>query len=299
MEREHAVNSQRSTAGGIVQLQARLTSLSVWLGPAVAAACGVIISIGTAGLVAIDWTRLALLLLLVDGGWGTLWFALSSTDWATPFQQWRRWHAGQPVARLPYTLPGTVGDRVSAWLGEFRAWWAVILWPACGPSISAIVVSVPVIALFGLLLGPDLIAISLGAIAIMQLGVAWNQGRGEPVPEWDALVTIMLPWIAGQASFGRVTPGGAAFALLLALAYGTSRRTNSLSGRIAHILVQTACALLLTTLGHPFAALAFVLFLVPQFSLLPWLGHNHSAEWYTRHSRCWLLASMLAIALAL
>ncbi|MGD2177861.1 MAG: hypothetical protein PVG71_08570, partial [Anaerolineae bacterium] len=103
-------------SGGLVRLQARATDLTSWLGPTWATLCGVIASGGVSWL-GQDWLRLALLILLVDGGWGTLWAALGGSDWATPFRRWQQgsWQHGRrntSVATLPYTLPGTPGGRL-------------------------------------------------------------------------------------------------------------------------------------------------------------------------------------------
>ena len=99
-------------SGGVVRLQARVTHLTAWLGPTWATLCGIIASGGFRGQ-GQDWLRLALLILLVEGGWGTLWAALGGSDWATPLHRWRHWDKNAPVAALPYTLPGAPGGQTS------------------------------------------------------------------------------------------------------------------------------------------------------------------------------------------
>ena len=114
-------NPHSTSSGGFIYLQARLANLFFWLGPAWAATCGVVAS-NSSGWGGDDWLLLALLILLVDGGWGTLWAALGGTNWAKPLRRWRNWRFGEPVSTPPYTLPDSPGDRASRWLGQLRAW---------------------------------------------------------------------------------------------------------------------------------------------------------------------------------
>jgi hypothetical protein len=298
MNDHHLAPSNPAVPGGIVFLRARLSDIINWVGPIVAAACGVIAS-GGLGNRLDDWARLALLILLVDGAWGTLWAALSATDWATPLRQWRRWQAGRPLAQLPYTQPDAPGYQMSLWLGQLRAWWAVIFWPSCEHALSALAIALPLTVLFSLLLGESAVLLSLGALAFIQLAVAWGGGQGHFAPTWDGVVAIALPWLGGQLLFGELSLAGIACALLGALAYGTAWHARSTGGRIVHLLALGGCATLLVTLPSPLAAGAFILLLVPQISLLPWLRRNLQASWYVRRSRPWLLLSLLVLAFAI
>jgi hypothetical protein len=267
-------------SGGLIRFQGRLTDLITWLGPAWACLCGVVAS-GGFGWQTKAWLRLALLILLVDGGWGTLWAALGSTDWATPLLRWRDWRSGDPVAPLPYTLPGSPGDRASRWLGQLRVWWRVT-------------------ALLGALLGPELLLLSLGALAVMQLGMIWKGGRGDVAPGWDGIVTVMLPWLAGHIAFGgEPTLCSAGLALAFALAWGAAWRAGSPWGRALGIGAQLLAAVLLVALYYPLAAGLLLLLLAPQLALLPHLRRGQPVSWYTRYSRPWLMAAMLIAAWAL
>lgn len=277
-----------------------MTDLITWLGPAWACLCGVVAS-GGFGWQTEAWLRLALLILLVDGGWGTLWAALGGADWATPLRRWRDWRSGDPVAPLPYTLPGSPGDRASRWLGQLRVWWRDVFWPACGPAFSAIVVALPVTALLGALLGPELLLLSVGAFAVMQLGMIWEGGRGDVAPGWDGIVTVMLPWLAGHIAFGGepTTLHSVGLALAFALAWGAAWRAGSPWGRAMGIGAQLLAAALLVALYHPLAAGLLLLLLAPQLVLLPHLRRGQPASWYARYSRPWLMAAMLVAAWAL
>ena len=304
--------SPHLVSGGLIRLQARLTDLTMRpqrapLCPAWATLCGVVASGGFSWQGA-DWLRLALLILLVDGGWGTLWTALGSTDWATPLRRWRNWRSGEPIPAPPYTLPGSPGDRASDWLGQLRAWWRDVLWPACGPALSAIAVALPVTVVLGALLGPELLLLSAAALAVMQLDLMWERGRGTVAPGWDAFITVALAWLAGHIAFGPLTLNSAGLALAFALAWGTAWQAESRWGpdgadtqhpphpRTLGVGAQFLAAALLVALHHPLAAGAVMLLLVPQLALLPWLRRGQPASWYVRHTRPWLMAAMLIAA---
>jgi len=285
-------------SGGLIRLQARSARLSTWLGPAWATACGVVAS-GGFGWQGDDWILLALLVLLVDGGWGALWVALGSTDWARPLRRWRHWHFGEPVSELPYTLPGSPGDRAAHWLGQLRAWWHDVLWPACGPAISTVVVALPLTALLAALLGTELVLLSLAAVVVMQLGLAWESGRGAVAPGWDAAIAVVLPWMAGHVAFGPLSLRSAGLSLIFGLAWGAAWRADSPTSRALEIGAQFLAAASLVALRRPLAAGCLVLLFVPQLVLLPWLQRGQTTSWYVRHTRPWLMAAMLIAAWAL
>jgi hypothetical protein len=299
------VHSKPSPApsGGIVRLQARATDLTSWLGPTWATLCGIVAS-GGFSWQGQDWLRLALLILLIDGGWGTLWGALGGTDWATPLRRWRECF-GRPgqdsgaFARLPYTLPGTPGDHLARLLSGLRTWWREALWPICGSAFLAIVAALPVTAVLGLLLGPELLLLSLAALALMQLGVVWEGGGSHVPPGWDATITIALAWVAGHVTFGPVTLRSAGLAALFTLAWGKAWQVTSSWGRRLAIGSQLLAVGTLVTLQRPLAAGTSFLLLIPQLALLPWIGTGLPAAWYVRYTRPWLMATMATAAFAL
>lgn len=285
-------------SGGLIRLQAYLADPATWLSPIWAVLCGVVAS-GDFGWQAEDWLRLGLLILLVDGGWGTLWAALASTDWTTPLRHWRSWRSGKPVVTPPYTLPGSPGDQASHWLGQLRAWWRYVLWPDCGPALSAIVVALPVTVLLGALLGPDLLMLSAAALAVMQLGLVGGTGQRTIQPEWSACIAVALPWLAGHATSGSLTPSSTGLALAFTLGWGTAWRAGSRLGCALATGAQLLAAALLVALNRPLAAGCLLLLLVPQLALLPWLQRGLHTSWYVQHTRPWLMAAMLVAAWAL
>jgi len=288
----------RPASGGLIHFQARLTRIAQWLGPLWATTCGVLAGAGFEGG-ADAWLRLVLLLLLVDGGWGTLWAAMSGTDWSTPVEQWRRWRTGCPVAALPYAKAGAPGHHLAYWLGQLRAWWQAVLWPSNSRAVSSIIIALPLTLIFSLFLGPSMLILTIAALATMQLGLVWEGGHGNVIPEWDALVAIVLPWMAGQVAFSTVSVPAALLAFCLALAYGTAWHVTNPWGLAVYLTAQLLPPALLILLRHPIAAAVFVALLVPQFALLPWLKRNRHAAWFVNHSRFWLFTSMLVVAVAL
>jgi hypothetical protein len=298
MDRNLPSAHPHSASGGLIRLQIRPTSPTAWLAPAWAVLCGVVAS-GGFGWRSADWLRLALLILLVDGGWGTLWSALGNTDWATPLRRWRNWRFGEPLPPPPYTLPGSPGDTASRWLGQLRAWGRNVLWPTCGPALTAIVVALPVTVVLAALLGAELLLLSGAVLAVMQLGVAWNGGRGTIAPGWDAIVAIALPWLAGHLAFGQPTIPSTILALTFTLAWGGGWRAESAWGRAANVGGQFLAMAFLVALRHPLTTGVLALLLVPQVALLAWLRRGQSISWYVRHTRPWLLAAMLVAASAL
>jgi hypothetical protein len=296
-KKSHSIHSH-PTSGGLIRLQARLTDLTTWLSPAWAALCGVVASDGF-GWQGADWMRLALLFLLADGGWGTLWAAIGGTDWATPLRRWRHWQFGERIAKPPYTLPESPGDRVFRWFGQFRAWWRHLFWLDCGPALMTIAIALPVMVVLAVLLGPELILISVGAVAVMQLGLAWRGGSGRPAPGWDAIIAVTLPWLAGHLAFGSLTPSSSILALAFGLAWGAAWRIESSQGRMLAAGGQLLAVALLVALKRPLFACGLALLLVPQLALLPWIKRGQPAGWYVRHTRPWLMAAMLLAAWAL
>lgn len=291
----------KSTAlptSGIFGLQAPAPDLLRWLGPSWAVLCGLIAS-GGFDWQAGSWLRLALVILLVDGGWGSLWAAMGATDWATPLSRWREWRKSTPTAQLPYTLPDAPGGKLSHAVGGLRAWWDEVLWPISGPALLTVLIALPTTALLGVILGAELLLLSVAALAAMQLGTIWQGGRDDVPPGWDAIVAVTMPWLAGHLAFQPATLRSVGLAALFTLAWGGAWKVRSGWGRILTVGTQLLATLSLLVLRRPWAAGAVLLFLVPQVSLLAWLGGDRQADWYVRHTRPWLMAAMLVVALSL
>ncbi|MFW6135502.1 MAG: hypothetical protein ACOC7N_01625 [Chloroflexota bacterium] len=297
MEEELRAESTALPSGGLLRLRARATDFVTWLVPAWAVLCGVSASGGFTWQ-GPDWLRLALLVLLVDGGWGSIWAALVTTDWATPLGRWREWNKNRPTATLPYTLPHAPGGRLSHFMGRLRAWWSEVLWPNCGAAVLTVLIALPTTALLGTLLGMELLLVSVAALAVMELGVIWGKGRGVVPPGWDATIAMALPWLAGHLTFAPITLPSAALAVLFALAWGKAWSVTSAWGRALTVGGQLLAGTSLVALRRPLAAGGLFLLLVPQLAYHPWIGRDYRADWYVRQARPWMMAAMLVAALA-
>lgn len=298
MQEEIHPESTALPTSGFLRLQAHAPDLLTWLGPTWAVLCGLIASGGFDWRTQ-SWVRLGLLILLVDGGWGSLWAAMGASDWATPVFYWREWRQGRPSAALPYTLPDAPGGKLSGLLGRLRAWGGEVLWPTCGSALLAILVALPTTALLATLLGVELLLLSVAAFAAMQLGVIWKRGRKAVPPGWDALIAVAMPWLAGHVTFALVTLPSAGLAALFALAWGMAWKADSAWGRALTIGGQLLALVSLLALQSPLAAGTLFLLLVPQVSLLAWVGRGYETDWYARRTRPWLMLAMLVAALSL
>ena len=298
MQEEIQGKSTALPTGGIFGLQASAPNLLRWLGPTWAVVCGLIASGGFDGQ-ADSWLRLALLILLVDGGWGSLWTALGATDWATPLSRWRAWRKSTPTAQLPYTQPEAPGGKLSHIGGGLRSWWTEVLWPTCGPALLTLLIALPTAALIAILLGEELILLSVAAVATMQLATIWTRGGKDVPPGWDALITVTLPWLAGHVAFGLPSLRSVALAGLFAVPWGGAWSVRSGWGRLLTVGGQLVAAVTLLILRSPLAAGAAFLFLVPQVYLLSWIRGDDQRDWYVRHTRPWLMAAMLVVALSI
>jgi hypothetical protein len=287
-----------SPSGGLMRLQTKAGDLGSWLGPTWAMLCGAAAS-NAFSWQGGDWLRLALLTLLVDAGWGNLWSALSRANWAAAVRRWQNWEKNRPTMRLPYTLPGTPGDRISRWMGKLQAWGREAFWPACGPAVRATLAGVPLTALVATLLGPELLLLSVAAVALMQLGIIWEGGRGIVPPGWDALVGVALPWLAGHAAFAPVTLPSASLALLFALAWGCAWNTRAVLAQVALVASQLVSAAYFVALQRPLAAGAILFLSAPQTALLPWVRADLPVTRFVRYTRPWLMAAMAIAAMVL
>jgi hypothetical protein len=145
----------------------------------------------------------------------------------------------------------------------------------------------------GMLLGTDLLLLSAAALAVMQLGLAWSGGQGEVAPAWDAVVVVVLPWLAGHVLFsGTLDLPSAGLALAFTLAWGAGERLPGIGA-------QLLAAVLLVALRQPLAAAGLLTLLAPQLTLLPWVRRGQPAAWYVRYARPWTMAAMMIAAWAL
>jgi hypothetical protein len=147
-----------------------------------------------------------------------------------------------------------------------------------------------------LLLGPEIALLSIAAIAAMEIGLASERGRGRVTPGWNAVVTVLLPWLAGHVAFAPLTIASAWSAASAALAFAALSGLAQSGGRAALIVAHLSLAGQLIATHHPLTAACVLVLLAPQLMLVPWLQSHQPAEYYLRYGRVWLLAVALITA---
>ena len=277
--------------GGLIRLRLRRGSLLTWLLPGWVVACGALAS-GELAPTLEDVVRLLLGVLLVDAGWGAVWEALAATDWAAPIRRWRHWRLGDPPFSLPYARPGSPGDRAARWLAQLYAWGKGVLMPTVGRALGEVLAGLFLSFALAVVLGPELVALTFGALALVQLALLQRRGTERPTPGWDGAVRLGLPWLAGHLLFAPLSlPSALAAAAFAVAAVGVEKRDGGWGWTLG-IAGQLGGTLLLLLLRRPLAASFSILFLIPQWLLLTQRGGG-------RRVWGWFAAGMLLVALAL
>jgi hypothetical protein len=216
------MTTEASPAAPAAPLRAGLLPRSgrqrIWLGPSWAVLCGAVAG-GAFTWQGADWLRLALLVLLAEGGWATVWAAACDEEWLDLIARWRAWRSGGPAPLLPYSQPDAPAARFAAWLGQLRAWSQAVLWPERGSALASLGLGVGLSLLVAVLLGPQLVLLTLGALAITQLAFLASGGGHTASRGAQALVLVGLAWLAGLNGFGRASLLAALLALCFAAAH--------------------------------------------------------------------------------
>jgi len=278
-------------SGGLIRLRLRSDGGLAWAVSAWATLCGAVAS-GTP-LTPPDGVRLLLTLLLVDTGWGTVWGTLATTDWATPLRRWRHWHVGNPPLSLPYVRPGSPGDHLTRWFSQLWAWGKAVLAPTIGRALGAAAAGLLLSLILAAVLGPSLIALTVGALALMQLALVLDRGRGQVHAGWDSVLRVGLPWLAGHLAFAPPTLPSAALAAAFSVTVAGIGSMNQTRGRTLWAAGQLAAATLFLPLHRPLAVPLLVLLLVPQLILSAYTDDPH--PWISQ-TWAWLAAAMLLSA---
>ena len=294
-----ALRNERAASEHVRRARVRHLRGLGWLLPLWALACGVLASNRFDLQERTEWLRLAALTLLVVGGWGRLWIAISRTDWATPLGAWRAWRAEHRLASLPYTRPGTASDRSTRWIGQLRAWWRATLWPCCGSALTSALAALLSSAVLALLIGPEIILLSIACLAVMQLALAWERGRGQAGVGWQACVAVLLPWLAGHAAFGTLTVASGCAACGVALTIAGLGAFESGIGRAVAATAALLLAGLLTITHHPLAAAGVLALHAILALLVPWRGEPVSPAWQWEFGLPFAVAAGFVVAGAL
>jgi hypothetical protein len=287
-------------SGGLVRLRVCSGGSLAWAVPAWATLCGAAAS-GALTLTVLSGVQLVLVWALVEAGWGTVWGAVATTDWAAPLRRWRGWHVGDDLPWLPYVRPDSPGGRVLRWLSELRGWAQAELAPAAGPAVGAVLGGLAFSLVLAAVAGPHLVLLTLAVLALMQLAVLLERGRGQPRPVWDPALRLALPWLAGHLAFAPLSLPSLALACFFGLAVSGLTCGGRVLGRSLWAMGQIAAAVLYVVLQRPLAVPFLVLLVVPQWLLASRVAEDSLVERqsWSRHAWPWLAAAMLLAAVAL
>lgn len=279
---------------GLIRLRIRPGGVMAWTIPAWATLCGAIAS-GELTPTLSAGLQLLLTLLLVEAGWGTVWSALATTNWAMPLRRWRNWRIGDPPRLLPYTQPGSPGYRLAHWLSQLQSWYRAVLVPTAGPAIGAIVAGLAISLILAAVAGLELTMLTLAVCAVMQLAIALDKGRGQPSAGWGAVLRLGLPWLAGHLTFTSLTLPSLALAAAFSLAVTGTDTARQGWGRALWTVGQLIAAALFILLRHPLVVLFLTLLLFPQWLLAIRPSPANPHRWI-RRAWPWLTAAMLLAA---
>lgn len=237
------------------------------------------------------WPTLALAAALVLVGWGPLWYAILTTDWATPLGHWRAWDTALPVRPLPYTRPGTPGARLHQRVEQARAWWQAVGATHLAVPLRSATLALVASLLLSVVQGRDTLLLTLLFLTCAQLAVLWCEGRGHCTPGWEGLALVGLPWLLGAASGTEILLLPTVSGIVLALLVGTYGQPT-----LASLIGPLAATGFLIWMGEPFVAGVPLLLALPGFLLLL---QRPPADTYRRAVGPWLLAMILLMAWAL
>jgi hypothetical protein len=243
---------------------------------------------------------LALVLLLAELAWGSLWDLGAGVDWFRPLAE--GWPPVRPASLrgLPYTQPGSPGGRSVRGFNRLVGWWRASFWPSAGPALLGVLAASVLAAALTLLLPTRLGLLNAMLVALVGLGVAQRR-RGKASLGGEALAQIGLGWLAGHLAFAEVSAPSSILALAFAFAGWGSLRVCQGLGAGLWLLnggLVVAVAVLAAT-RQPLAAGLVGFLLLGQVAVQPSLGHGADPERIARRMWPWLMAAMLAAALAL
>jgi hypothetical protein len=250
------------------------------------------------------WTGTSLLallmvLLLVELAWGTLWDLAVGTDWFRLPAKSRLSAQTAPPRTLPYTRPGSPGDRLARRLSRLAGWWIGTLWPSTGPALLGILAAGILTAVLALLLPDRLDPLYPALLALLGLGVLWRRRGRDPLAV-QALSWVGLSWLAGHAALGRLVPASLGLALCFSLAAWGDLRVGAGLTRGFWLLNggQVLGVVVLLLLRQPVAAGIAGLLLFGQIAMQPSLrrGDPSTRAAIARWAWPWLMAAMVVAA---
>lgn len=205
----------------------------------------------------------------------------------------------------PYTLPGSLADRLIRGAEERLSWWSSV-WPRFEAPLAGLAFALPLAFVLAILLGRSVLLL----IAVALILVAWESlrlhGGREPSRLLRASYAGGVAWLVGYLAFRPLIPQGAiqrhGEAFLWALVYtGLLHAFQSIDKgerdkgvRILNLVQILGVAVLVLT-KEPILAGVMALLLLPQMLLQPVFKRGAS---YLRRAQFFALMAMMVGALA-
>jgi hypothetical protein len=319
-----ATSSERgkSRSGSLFHLEVRWGRSATWVGPAWAVLCGSLAS-GRSELSLEGVILFLLAVFLADVLLGTIWaqaMDLASANPASGEGMASKTSSKRRPVRLPslpYSLPGSLGQRFLDWMANRTVWWRDSVWPRHHVALAGLSLAVPLSIALAVFFGRGTMLLLLVAWALVTLG-SLGMARRSPRLKGRALSLGLLAlysggmaWLMGYEAFrgfaqfrGAPVSGLKYEAILWALIYaavfyayriieaGALRR-----GARILFLSQIVGVALLIVLKEPIVAGAVALLLLPQM-LLETATEGRGSLWYLRHVQLFTMAAVLLGALA-
>ncbi len=275
----------------------------IWLGPAWAVLCGGLAS-GRLGFNGRTVLGLLLSLFLGDPLLGTIWREASTI--ASPSNPASLSDASKVrLSPPPYTLPGSLADRLFRWAEERLSWWSSV-WPRFEAPLAGLAFALPLAFLLAILLGRSVVLLTAVALIL----VAWESLRlyGGKKPSYllRACYAGGVAWLMGYLAFrpliGQVTIQRDGEALLWALIYtglfyafqSIDKGGRAKGMRVLNLMHIFGVAVLVLT-KEPILAGVAGLLILPQMLLQPAFKRGRA---YLRRTQFFALMGMMVGALA-
>ncbi|MFQ6001555.1 MAG: hypothetical protein ACE5LG_07785 [Anaerolineae bacterium] len=287
----------------LLGLEAWWAKPRIWLGPAWAVLCGGLAS-GRLGFNGRTLLVLLLSLFLGDPLLGTIWreaSIIASPSSPTSLSERSKARLSPP----PYTLPGSLADRLFRWAEGRLSWWSSV-WPRFEAPLAGLAFALPLAFVLAILLGRSVVML----IAVALILVAWESlrlnGGKEPSRLLRASYAGGMAWLVGYLAFGPSIPQVAirryGEAILWALIYtgvlyafqSIDKGERDKGVRVLNLVQIFGVAVLVLT-KEPILAGVAGLLLLPQMLLQPVFKRR---DWYLQRTQFLAMMAMMVGALA-
>jgi len=275
----------------------------LWLGPAWAVLCGSLAS----GRLSFDGRTFLVLLLslfLGDPLLGTIWreaSIIASPSNPASLSEGAKVRLSSP----PYTLPGSLANRLLLWAEEGLSSWSSV-WPRFEAPLAGLAFALPLTIVLAILLGQSILLLVAAALILVALeSLRLHDGRG-PSRLLRASYAGGVAWLVGYLAFSPLVPQtslqrhseASLWALIytgLLYAFQSIDKGERDKGMRLLNLVQIFGVALLVLAKEPIFAGVVALLLLPQMLLQPVFQRGGS---YLRRTQFFALIAMMVGALA-